>query len=119
MMGKICSWCIVLLCFLVSCSEEEKSGEVFTPADYAVKGKVEKGPFIKGSTIILQPLDSKMNSLGTSYPGIILDDDGAFDTFSFVYISLLLCPNVCLSKIVFLLLIEMFVGQLLKLNASC
>lgn len=79
MMGKICSWCIVLLCFLVSCSEEEKSGEVFTPADYTVKGKVEKGPFIKGSTITLQPLDSKMNSLGTSYPGIILDDDGSFD----------------------------------------
>mgnify|MGYP001030520270 FL=1 len=79
MMGKVCSWCVILLCFLASCSEEEKSGEVFTPADYTVKGKVEKGPFIKGSTITLQPLDSKMNSLGTSYPGIILDDDGSFD----------------------------------------
>ncbi|WP_342383733.1 RagB/SusD family nutrient uptake outer membrane protein [Bacteroides ovatus] len=79
MMGKVCSWCVVLLCFLASCSEEEKSGEVFTPADYTVKGKVEKGPFIKGSTITLQPLDSKMNPLGTSYPGTILDDDGSFD----------------------------------------
>lgn len=79
MMGKVCSWCVILLCFLASCSEEEKSGEVFTPADYTVKGKVEKGPFIKGSTITLQPLDSKMNSLGTSYPGIIIDDDGSFD----------------------------------------
>lgn len=80
MKGKICSLCIALLCFLASCSEEEeKSGEIFTPADYTVKGKVEKGPFVKNSTITLQPLDAKMNSLGTSYPGVIIDNEGSFD----------------------------------------
>lgn len=80
MKGKICSLCIALLCLLASCSEEENSNEiVITPADYSVKGKVEKGPFIKGSTITLQPLDAKMNPLGTSYSGVIIDDEGSFD----------------------------------------
>lgn len=79
MKGNICSLCIALLCFLASCSEEEKGGEIFTPANYSVNGKVEKGPFIKGSTITLQPLDAKMNSLGTSFPGTIVDNEGTFD----------------------------------------
>lgn len=79
MMGKIGSLCIALLCFLAACSDEEKSGEKFPPTDYTVKGKVEKGPFVKGSTITLQPLDAKMNSLGTSYPATIVDNEGTFD----------------------------------------
>lgn len=80
MKGKICRLCIALLCLLASCSEEENSNEiVITPADYSVKGKVEKGPFIKGSTISLQPLDAKMNPLGTSYSGVIIDNEGSFD----------------------------------------
>lgn len=79
MKGNICSLCIALLCFLASCSEEEKGGDIFTPTNYSVKGKVEKGPFIKGSTITLQPLDAKMNSLGTSFPGTIVDNEGTFD----------------------------------------
>lgn len=80
MKGNFCRLCIALLCLLASCSEEENSNEiVITPADYSVKGKVEKGPFIKGSTISLQPLDAKMNPLGTSYSGVIIDNEGSFD----------------------------------------
>lgn len=79
MKGQICSLCIALLCLLASCSEEENNNEILTPADYSVKGKVEKGPFIKGSTISLQPLDAKMNPLGTSYSGVIIDNEGSFD----------------------------------------
>lgn len=79
MKGNICSLCIALLCFFASCSEEEKGGDIFTPTNYTVNGKVEKGPFIKGSTITLQPLDAKMNSLGTSFPGTIVDNEGTFD----------------------------------------
>lgn len=77
-MRKICYLCIVLLCFLASCSEEEKKDSLVA-ADYTVKGKVEKGPFISGSTITLQPLDTKMNPLGTTYSEVIRDDEGTFD----------------------------------------
>lgn len=62
---------------LFSCSKEEDEG--FTPTEYAVSGKVEKGPFISGSTITLQPLDGKLNPLGNTFPATITSDEGNFD----------------------------------------
>ncbi|MBO7317271.1 MAG: RagB/SusD family nutrient uptake outer membrane protein, partial [Bacteroidales bacterium] len=50
----------------------------FQPQDYTVNGKVEKGPFVSGSTITLQMLDNKMQSLGEMYNTTILDNDGSF-----------------------------------------
>ncbi len=70
---------VLLLTILLVCSCSEDKTENFTPTDYKVSGKVEKGPFISGSTITLQPLDGKLNPLGTSFPATITDDEGNFD----------------------------------------
>ena len=46
-----------------SCSEngiDDNGNGNYKPADYSVKGKVEKGPFVSGSTINLQPMDEKL-----------------------------------------------------------
>lgn len=59
-----------------SCSDNEN--KKFSPQVYNVSGKVEKGPFISGSTIDLQPLDANMHALGTTYSSTILDHSGKF-----------------------------------------
>lgn len=72
----------ILLCIfligLCSCIKKDYYSETFKPTDYTVSGKVEKGPFVSGSTITLQPLDSKLNVIGTSYPATIGNNDGSF-----------------------------------------
>lgn len=73
-----CWFLLFALLVLFSCSEDEDGG-TFTPANYAVKGRVEKGPFVKGSIVTLQPLDGKLNPLGTSFTGNIIDNEGSFD----------------------------------------
>lgn len=45
---------------------------------YAVSGKVEKGPFVSGSTISIQPMSEKMRPLGTVYTSTIEDHLGNF-----------------------------------------
>ena len=59
-----------------SCSTSEN--EVIEPAQYTIKGKIEKGPFVNGSSIDLQPMDAKMNALGSTYSAIVLGDIGDF-----------------------------------------
>lgn len=59
-----------------SCSDNEN--KKFSPQIYNISGKVEKGPFISGSTIDLQPLDASMHALGTTYSSIISDHSGKF-----------------------------------------
>ena len=50
-----------------------------SPATYDVKGKVEKGPFISGSDISIQPMDEKLQVLGDMYKTFITDDLGNFE----------------------------------------
>ena len=59
-----------------SCSEDEKGG--YTPVNYNVNGKVEKGPFVSGSTIDVQPMDANMQPLGSIYSSTISDNTGSF-----------------------------------------
>ena len=59
-----------------SCSEDEKGG--YTPVNYNVNGKVEKGPFVSGSTIDIQPMDANMQPLGSIYSTTISDNTGSF-----------------------------------------
>ncbi|MGE4332261.1 MAG: RagB/SusD family nutrient uptake outer membrane protein [Macellibacteroides sp.] len=59
-----------------SCSEDEKGG--YTPVNYNVNGKVEKGPFVSGSTIDVQPMDAEMQPLGSIYSTTISDNTGSF-----------------------------------------
>lgn len=71
---------ILLLSVIIGFSSCKKDlyVESFQPTNYTVFGRVEKGPFISGSNITLQPLDSRLNVLGTSFPAIIGNDDGSF-----------------------------------------
>ena len=61
---------------IISCDETDKPE--FEPTEYNVSGKVEKGPFISGSTINLQPMDSNMNPNGSSFSAMITDHAGNF-----------------------------------------
>lgn len=48
------------------------------PGTYAVKGKVEKGPFISGSTINLQPMNEHLQPVGSTFSTTITDNAGNF-----------------------------------------
>ncbi|WP_455667133.1 RagB/SusD family nutrient uptake outer membrane protein [Phocaeicola sp.] len=61
-----------------SCSESDESEETFAPKNYNVNGKVEKGPFISGSTITIQPMNAKLQASGELYSSTIQDNAGNF-----------------------------------------
>ena len=68
--------CIALtfIALLASCSENGiEEGGKYQPKDYSVKGKVEKGPFVSGSTINLQPMDEKLQPFGSTFSTTITD----------------------------------------------
>lgn len=67
----------LLLCMpFIAC--EENNGIDFEPQTYNVVGKVEKGPFVSGSEITIQPMSAKMQALGTMYTSTIQDHLGNF-----------------------------------------
>ena len=61
-----------------SCGKDSEEGESFEPHTYNVSGKVEKGAFVSGSTITIQPMDSKLQVRGDFYSSTIQDDMGNF-----------------------------------------
>lgn len=61
-----------------SCGKDSEEGESFESHTYNVSGKVEKGPFVSGSTITIQPMDSKLQVRGDFYSSTIQDDMGNF-----------------------------------------
>lgn len=63
---------------LSSCSEDDNLENAFKPTTYDVLGKVEKGPFVSGSTITIQPMDGNLQVLGSLYSSTIQDDLGNF-----------------------------------------
>lgn len=69
---------LATLCFFtISCSDDNSEG-AYEPQTYNVSGKVEKGPFVSGSTITMQPMDAKMQASGESYSATITDNAGNF-----------------------------------------
>ena len=62
-------------------NKDNNNSSNFTPTELVVKGKVEKGPFVSGSTVTMQPMNQEMKAVGTSYSATITDDAGSF-TFS-------------------------------------
>jgi hypothetical protein len=65
---------------LPSCSSDDVSGDDSgTPRKYSLSGHVEKGPFVQGSSISVQPLNSSLTAVGTIFNGEISDDKGSFD----------------------------------------
>lgn len=67
---------VVVSTLFFACSEN-RSDEI-TPQTYNISGVVEKGPFVSGSTISIQPLNEKMQSLGTFYNTTIKNNTGEF-----------------------------------------
>lgn len=61
----------------VSCGETEDLGND-RPQACNVDGKVEKGPFVSGSTITMQPMNARMQASGEIYTTAIQDDFGNF-----------------------------------------
>lgn len=69
----------ILACIAItSCSEKDDifNESPFTPQTYDIQGKVEKGPFISGSQISIQPMDEKLQVLGNMFNTAITDDIG-------------------------------------------
>lgn len=67
---------VVVSTLLFACSEN--GTDEITPQTYNISGVVEKGPFVRGSTISIQPLNEKMQSLGTLYNTTIKNNAGEF-----------------------------------------
>ena len=76
----------ILACaFIVSCSSGDDgvgggNDNIVTPnhQTYDIRGKVEKGPFISGSEISIQPMNDKLQVLGNMFNTSITDDLGNF-----------------------------------------
>ncbi len=77
---------LTAVCFGISCatdSTDDKTGNGEgvnngKPQSYTVAGRVEKGPFVSGSTVSMQVLDADMQALGTVYTTTIEDNAGNF-----------------------------------------
>jgi len=82
---EILMFCVSAL-LVIACGDDDtkegtdgnNSDSKFTPQELVVKGNVEKGPFISGSMITMQPLNQKMKATGSSYTATITNDDGSF-----------------------------------------
>lgn len=68
----------LLSVIMVSCSDSGSDEGHFEPKTFNVIGKVEKGPFISGSTITIQPMDSKLQVIGSMFNTTITDNVGNF-----------------------------------------
>lgn len=70
---------LVSFLFVASCSDKEDE-ELITPkSSVEIKGKVEKGPFVKGSEVKLYELDNSLKQTGVNYTTRIISNEGDFD----------------------------------------
>ena len=64
----------------------------FEDTYYTVSGRAEKGPFKSGSTVTMQPLDLRLNALGSAQITMTFDDCGNYafrnTLFKYPYMSL-------------------------------
>lgn len=70
---------LISLLFVASCTDKEDEESAAPKAPVEIKGKVEKGPFIKGSEVKLYVLDNSFNQTGKNYTTRIISDEGDFD----------------------------------------
>lgn len=71
---------VAILLAVSSCKSDDEAKEVFIPGTYTVSGNVEKGPFVSGTTVTIQPLDDRLEMLGSMYTSTI---DNYWGHFSF------------------------------------
>lgn len=63
-----------------ACSDSnEDTDDGFTQTSHIIKGKVEKGPMVRGSQIDMRTLDRDMNPTGSSYTATIENNAGDFN----------------------------------------
>jgi len=58
---------------IISCENND------SPEVYNFTGKVQKGPFVTGTTITLNELNEKLGQTGRTFTSIITSDDGSFE----------------------------------------
>lgn len=71
----------LMLSLLISGCTQENIQDNLTNGlskELEIEGNVEKGPFISGSEISLQPLNADLSPVGTSYKTTITDNKGSF-----------------------------------------
>lgn len=68
-------WACMLLFLLTGC----KKDDVQYTDRYELKGKVEKGPFVRGSEVTVYELSERLERTGISYTTTVQDDQGNFD----------------------------------------
>ena len=68
-------WTCILLLVLAGC----KKDDVQYTDRYELKGKVEKGPFVRGSEVTVYELSERLERTGISYTKTVQDDQGNFD----------------------------------------
>lgn len=83
---------IGMMAMLQSCSSNDDL-DGYTPTNFNVGGKIEKGPFVRGTAIQMQPLDADLDETGESFTSTITDNEGTFTFGS----KLLKSPYVKLS----------------------
>jgi tetratricopeptide (TPR) repeat protein len=64
--------------FIYSCTDKEDEESIPQKAPVEIKGKVEKGPFIKGSEVKLYVLDNSFKQTGKNYTTRIISNEGDF-----------------------------------------
>ena len=67
----------IIACTIISSCSSDDSSSV-EPQTFDIRGKVEKGPFISGSEITIQPMNAKLQVLGNMFNTSITDDLGNF-----------------------------------------
>ena len=70
---------IALSALTLAACEKNPEEETAKTKDYQVSGLVEKGPFVSGSTINLQPLGNDYAPVGTQFHTEITDNEGSFN----------------------------------------
>lgn len=71
---------LFLICLggLLNSCGKEKEDPGNTPAQFSFTGKVQKGPFITGTTITLNELNGNLGQTGKAFTTTITGDDGSF-----------------------------------------
>ena len=66
---------IMMLIVLLSCSDDEKNG---VPQNRNIQGKIEKGPFVRGTKVEIKELDESLTPTGKSFTTTVIDHEGNF-----------------------------------------
>jgi hypothetical protein len=69
---------ISFITLLLSCSKKEEPTANPTPQNYSFAGKVQKGPYITGTMVTLNELNSNLGQTGRAFTTTITADDGSF-----------------------------------------